>query len=105
MKLDPKRVFGQSPELAKSHDRIMELRNKFAAHADTSDLDEAVINVKELDDHFEISHLYSVANPLDEYASYRKVIDVLDEYVINGVNSALNSLEKQLGKSIVLQRG
>lgn len=104
MKLDPKKIFGQSTDLTKIHDRIMELRHKFAAHADASDLDEAVINVKELDGHFEIRHLYSIANPLNEYDSYRRVIDVLDEYVVNGVNNALNSLEKQLGKGIVLHR-
>lgn len=105
MKLDPKNVYSQSVDLMDIHDRIMELRHKFAAHADASGLDEAVISVQEREDHFQVSHLYSVANPLHEYADYRRALDILDEHVVAGVNNALNSLEGQLGKKILVHQG
>jgi hypothetical protein len=105
MKLDQSKVYEKKAVLLPTHERIMELRHKFAAHSDASGLDEAIITIQELDDHFQISHLYSIANPLNEYSDYTKVLDELDNYIVLGIDKALDSLEKQLGKKIVVQRG
>lgn len=78
IKLDPAKVYGQKEHLLPVHERIVHLRHKFAAHGDTSGLDEAVMSIEERDVHFQISHLYTVANPGNEYTDYRKVIDELD---------------------------
>lgn len=105
IKLDSAKVYEQKVHLLPVHERIVDLRHKFAAHGDTSGLDEAVMSIQELDDHFQISHLYSVANPGDEYTDYTKVIDELDNYIVSGINKAVDSLERQLGKKIVLSQG
>ena len=101
--LDPTKVFTGKDELSPVHDRMMDLRHKFAAHNDVSGLDEALIDVEEHVNEFVFSHRFAIANPLNEYGDYRKALKALEEYVIDGANSALNSLERQLGKRMVLR--
>lgn len=103
IKLDPAKVFKNDQKLIPTHDRIMTLRHEFAAHGAASGLDEATISVQELDDHFEIRHLYALAIPLDEYSDYTDAINALDNYIAIGVNKIIDSLERQLGKTIVLR--
>ena len=103
IKLDPAKVFKNDQKLIPTHHRIMKLRHEFAAHGSSSGLDQATISVQELDDHFEICHLYSIATPLDEYSDYTDAINVLDNYIIIGVNKVIDSLEQHLGKTIVLR--
>ncbi|MFJ2384302.1 hypothetical protein [Pseudomonas protegens] len=103
IKLDPAKVFKNDQKLIPTHGRIMTLRHEFAAHGAASGLDEATISVQELDDHFKIRHLYALAIPLDEYNDYTDAINALDNHIVIGVNKAIDSLEQQLGKKIVLQ--
>lgn len=98
--LDPGKVFGTDKGALETHARIMDLRHKFAAHNDTSGLDQAVIDVHESESEFVISHSYAIANPLHEYAQYRNAIEVLEGYVVTQTNRALSSLEKELGKPV-----
>ncbi len=103
--LDQKKVFAGKEELLPVHDRLMDLRHKFAAHNDVSGLDEALIDVEEHEKEFVFSHRFAIANPLNEYGDYRKAVAALEEYIVDGTNGALNSLERQLGKKMVLRNG
>lgn len=103
IKLEKSKVYENKDDLAIIHEKIMELRNKFAAHSDTSELEEGVIDTQEYEDHYRIRNLYTLALPTNEYDNYRKAITTLDEYIIIGVNKALDSLERQLGKKILNQ--
>lgn len=103
--IDPKKVFGGKEELLPVHDRVMELRHKFAAHNDVSGLDEALIDIEERENEFVFTHRFAIANPLNEYNGYRKSIDAIEEYVIDGTNKALASLEQHFGKRMTLQNG
>lgn len=101
--LDSKNVYAGSKAELDTHDRLLELRHKFAAHSDVSGLDEAVIEVSETDREFVVSHLYSLANPLNEYDSYRDVLNLLEAYLIKKVNKHLDSLQTKLGKTITVK--
>lgn len=101
--LDPHRVFVGDARAYSVHQRIMDLRHRFAAHSDSSGLDHAVIEVEELDDEFVIAQKYAVANPLHEYADYKEAVRVLEEYVVDQINRAVSSLEKQLQKKVSIK--
>ncbi len=98
--LDASKVFKTVPKCLPIHERILLFRHKFAAHGDESGLEEALIAVREDTDHFMIQHLYSIANPLNEYAGFRETLDVLESYVVDGVNKNLNRLQQELGKPV-----
>ncbi len=98
--LDAAKVFKTVPNCLPTHERILLFRHKFAAHGDDSGLEEAVIAVREDVDHFMIQHLYSVANPLNEYAEFREALDILESYVVDGLNKNLDHLQRKLGKPV-----
>jgi hypothetical protein len=102
--LDPHKVYASLLGKHDTHDRLLFLRHKFAAHSDASGLEDAVIEVVEKSDEFEISHLYSVANPVHEYSSYRELLSLLEEYIVAAINKHLDSLEKKLGKAIIVNK-
>jgi len=102
--LDARRVFGSNTHMRSVHQRIMELRHRFAAHNDSSGLDHAVIEVEELEREFVITQRYAVANPLHEYADYKKAVQVLEEYAVDQVNKAIASLENKLQKKVRVKR-
>ena len=98
--LDKNKVFGRKHSLIDTHNRLIDLRHKFAAHNDNSGLDEAVVGVQEYGNEFVIENRYAIANPLNEYDDYRHVIAAVEDFVVIQTNKALGSLEKRLGKKI-----
>ncbi|MES2924190.1 MAG: hypothetical protein V4819_21750 [Verrucomicrobiota bacterium] len=102
--LDPKKIYLSLSAKLDTHQRLLELRHKFAAHNDCSGLDEAVIEVVESPSEFEVSHLYSVANPLHEYPSYRELLQTLEDYIVVGTNKHLDSLQRRLGKTVLVKK-
>lgn len=104
-KLEANEVFKEHNKLVPVHERIMALRNSFAAHNDVSGLDEAVIDIVETDAEFILSHRFAFAIPLNEYQHFRECLTVLEEYLVDRTNKALNSLEKKLGKPIKVREG
>lgn len=100
--LDAKKVFANDTIALAVHERLMDLRHKFAAHNDISGLDEAFIDVEEHPDKFVIAYRYAVANPMNEYGNYRKALGVVEEYVLIQTNRALDSLEVRLQKKIAV---
>lgn len=104
-KLEEKHVFADRGDLLPIHRRIMELRHKFAAHNDTSGLNEAVMDIEETEEEFILSHRYAFAIPLHEYEKYKKCTAVLEEYLIDRTYKTIDSLQKQLGKTIKMKQG
>ncbi len=103
--LDENEVFRLKPELKPHHRRILDIRHKFAAHNDSSGLDEAVILVEERPEEFIITHMYTIATPLHEYPTYKDLIAALEEYVVGATNKHNDSLEKKYGKKIIVNEG
>lgn len=103
--LDPKKVFDGKESVIPVHERIMELRHKFAAHNDVSGLDEALIDVEEREDEFVLSHRFAIANPLNECDGYRRTTELVEEYVVEQTNKILDSLGRRLGKRITIRNG
>jgi hypothetical protein len=102
--LDANKVFKDDPRSHFIHERIIELRNRFAAHNDTSGLDHSLIRVEELEDQFRITQNYSVGNPLDEYDNYREALRVVESYVLTQTSKTITHLEKTLHKRISVRR-
>jgi hypothetical protein len=48
--LDRNNIFSNQESLPEYHDRIMDIRHKFAAHSDVSDIDRAILVVRETDE-------------------------------------------------------
>ena len=98
--LDASKVFKDEPRSLFVHERVMELRHKFAAHNDISGLDRSVIRVEELEDEFQIIQSYAVANPLHEYDNYREALKIVESYVLAQTGKTIAHLEKKLHKRI-----
>jgi hypothetical protein len=101
--LDPNVVFRADPASRPAHDRIIELRHRYAAHSAGSDLVRSSIAVKEEPDRFVIKHLITRAIPSNEFASFAAAVEVLDEYVTIRLNQILDRLHERLGKPVFLE--
>lgn len=100
--LDKKKVFKDEDELKVIHDRLIDIRNGFAAHSDTNDLDIANTAVNEKDDVILIRHLYTVATPFREYPDFLRVIRHSQKFVVESINKYRKRLEADLGKPLRL---
>jgi hypothetical protein len=98
--LDRNSVFKGQDALKAKHDRMIFIRNSFAAHNGENDVDTATMAVKEDSEEILIRHTYTLGTPLNEYDDYRQVLDHVQEYVILAMNKYLDRLEKDLGKRI-----
>lgn len=100
--LDRNAVFKGADALKSNHERMIEIRNSFAAHNGENDVDTATLAVKESAEEFVICHTYTLTTPLNEYTAYRQVLDHVDQFVISAINKYLDRLEKDLNKRIRL---
>lgn len=99
--LDANKVFFGTPDLVPIHKRLVDLRNKSAAHSDQSGLDEAIVDVQELPQCFVIGTCYAFAIPYYEFSGYRQVVSAVEKYVMAQTSKATTSLEVRLGKKII----
>jgi hypothetical protein len=98
--LDRNTVFKGHDVLKGKHERMVVIRNTFAAHNGENDLDTATLAVKETGNAFLIRHTYTLTTPLNEYGDYREVLEHCGNYVVIAINRYLDRLEKDLGKRI-----
>jgi hypothetical protein len=98
--LDRNSVFKGEPALKAKHDRMIQVRNSFAAHNGDSDMDTATLAAKEAGDTILVLQAYTVATPLNEYGCYREVLAHCGLYLVAAVNKYMNRLEKEIGKKI-----
>jgi hypothetical protein len=103
VKLDANDVFKAHRSARSAHDRIMELRHKYAAHNANSGLVRPAMAVKEEEDRFVVRHLITSAMPTnDEFESFAVAVEVVSDYVTIRLNQRLAKLETELGKLILL---
>lgn len=100
--LDAKKVYEGSDDGKAVHERLLGLRNSFAAHTDQSDIVRLTLAVKDEPDRIVIRHLWTMAVPLDEVADFLEAVAHTDHFVTVSLNKYLNRLEKDHGKSITL---
>lgn len=98
--LDRNAVFKGQDALKAKHDRMILIRNSFAAHNGENDVDTATMAIKESADEILIRHTYTLSTPLGEYGDYREVLEHTQQYVVLAINKYLDRLEKDLGKRI-----
>jgi hypothetical protein len=103
--LDPRGVFASGSSEMTTHNRIIELRNKFAAHNDDSGLDDVVIDIQESDKEIVYSHHYGLANPLNEYPEYKKNISAIDAFIVNRLNQVADRIQAETGKPLIMAGG
>jgi hypothetical protein len=102
VKLEAKDVFEASTGFRAAHDRIMQLRNTYAAHKDASGLIINNIAVRQTDNCYLIRHLTTSAVPMNEFGSFASAVAVAIEYVVAALNKRWDKLQARLGKPIVL---
>lgn len=100
--LDAKKVYEGSDDGKAVHERLLGLRNSFAAHTDQSDIVRLTLAVKDEPDRLVIRHLWTMGVPLDEVADFLEAVAHTDHFVTVSLNKYLNRLEKDHGKSITL---
>jgi len=100
--LDRKEVFKGEKDMLSVHDRMIDLRDKFAAHNDLNEIDAATMAVKEDDHQIALKHFYTIALPLNDYFTFKPVILHCQQYVVNGINKHLDRLQSELGKIITI---
>jgi hypothetical protein len=101
-KLDPKQVYVNSSEGRKVHERLMTLRNTFAAHADRNDLVRVTVAVKDDGDRVIVRHLMTSAVPFPEIPDFIEAVAHTEHYVIVGLNKQLDKMGAKIGKLITL---
>lgn len=100
--LDANEVFKSDPQVRAAHDRILGLRNAYAAHNAASGLVHSHLAVKEEEDAFLIKHLVTTSLPTDEVDSFRRALDAVEYTVIRRLNRHLDKLQDRLGKPVLL---
>lgn len=100
--LDANEVFKTDEAARDAHDRIMRLRNTYAAHNAASALVHTHLAVKEEEDVFLIKHLVTTSLPTDEADSFKLALDVVDDAVVHRLNRHLDKLQDKLGKPVLL---
>jgi hypothetical protein len=103
-RLDEKKVFDADSDALKAHTRILDIRHRFVAHNDNTDLVVSNLAVKELEDRFVVRHLMTYAMPGNEYPDFQAALDVVEQHVIEAMNKNLDSLGERLGKVITLHQ-
>jgi hypothetical protein len=100
--LDANEVFKSDPPVRDIHDRILRLRNAYAAHNSGSGLVHSHLAVKEENGAFLIKHLVTTSLPVDEVESFRRALDMVEDVVIRRLNRHLDRLQEKLGKPVLL---
>ena len=98
--LDKNQVFKGGDALKEIHERMIETRNKFAAHNADNDFDAAIVATQESDEAIIMKFTYTLATPLNEYDDYQKVIEHCSDYVVWSANKYLNHLQNEVCKEI-----
>ena len=81
----------------------MDLRNTYAAHNVDSGLVVSTIAAKGVQDALVVRHIITSALPLGELDAYKSAIDALETYVVKRLNSRLDKIERELGKTIEIE--
>jgi len=99
--LDNKNVFKQADEsIEKAHNRIMELRHKFVAHSDISNIEIAKIAHKETKNDVKLKGVYLIRIPLDELGSFMSTIEHVLTFVTEKYKSDADNIGKVINKNI-----
>lgn len=103
VKLEGRDVFRSDSSALKTHERIMHLRNTYAAHSGESGIVRSSNVVKDEGTHITVKHLLTLATPTNEFADFAHALDVLDAHVVGRMNAQLDKLQTKLGKPILIE--
>lgn len=98
--LHGKKVFAGSEEGMAIHLRMIELRNKFAAHTEQTDLLRLTLAVKDEGERVVVRHLITNALPLNEIDGFLDVVAHTQHFATVELNKQLGHLETKIGKTI-----
>lgn len=101
-KLDVKQVYAGSSDGIEVHDRLMILRNTFAAHADRNDLVRVTLAVRDEDDRIIVRHIMTSAMPIPEIPDFLEAVAHTEHFVIVALNKQLDKAGARIGKNITL---
>jgi hypothetical protein len=100
--LNKKEIFKGQNEKLIIHEEVINIRNKFVAHNDSSDRHLAVLAVKEEEDVIFYKHTYSFTSGLTEteFDAYKELIEFVENSVITKINKALDRIQESEGKLV-----
>ncbi|MDR7117381.1 hypothetical protein [Caulobacter sp. BE254] len=101
-KLDAKQVYAGSDQGKAVHERLIELRNRVAAHTDHSDLIQLTLAVKEGAEEITVRHLSTTVTPINEISDFLEAVAHSEHFVILSINKLLDHLGTKVGKKIIL---
>lgn len=101
-KLDPKQVYAGSSEGLEIHERLVSLRNTYAAHTDKNDLVRLTLAVKEHDDRVTVRHIITSAMPIPEISDFVEAVAHTEHFVTVALNRQLDKMGAKIGKTMVL---
>ena len=101
-KLDARQVYAGSTDGMEVHDRLMFLRNTFAAHADRNDLVRVTLAVRNEADRIIVRHIMTSAMPIPEIPDFLEAVAHTEHFVIVSLNKQLDKTGAKIGKKITL---
>jgi hypothetical protein len=105
VKLDDSKVFKEKEILKVLHDRIMHLRNTYAAHTTTSDLLTSTIAVREYSNEYYVIRRSGIFIPVNELDGYMRTLIQVEDYTSRRISWLTNKLSTKKGKSVRLYDG
>lgn len=101
--LDANTVYSNDAKLKAVHERIMEIRNTFAAHNGLNNMDVSIIATYEQDNEIVLAQTYTISTPLSEFEDFKSAIDHAQTWVIENFNKKIDKIQERIGKTIVFK--
>lgn len=105
LSLDGRAVYRERETLFSQHENLMLLRNKYAAHSDENELEEAHADFEETEETITVRLRYEFTFPVDRLYELRNLITYLEEHVVDRHAKHVESVSRRLGKSVQILQG
>lgn len=103
--LDGRAVYRERETLFSQHENLMLLRNKYAAHSDENEFEEAHTDFEETEETITVRLKYEFTFPFDRLYELRDLITYLEEHVVDRHAKHVESVSRRLGKSVQILQG
>ena len=103
--LNGKAVYRDREAYASQHERLIMLRNKYSAHSDENELEGARADFEETEKAITVRLRYEFKFPFDRLYELRDLIKYLEEHIVDLHAKHVESVSRQLRKSVQILQG
>lgn len=104
-RLESASVFGADADHLKKHERIIDLRHKYVSHSDENEFESVDISKNEGSEELVLNLEYNISFPFDRLYELRDLIRFVERYVVDGQQSHVEAIAREVGKSVRVQQG